>query len=73
LAQVARGFVSLAVLGLALLLSLPPAVSILWKPARQALDRVAAWSSRAPLWIGLLLIALGARSIYFSLFVTQRP
>jgi cytochrome c-type biogenesis protein len=71
LAQMARGFLSLAMFGLAL--SLPLALAILWKPARQALDRVAAWSSRAPLWIGLLLIALGAWSIYFGLFVTPRP
>src|SRR5216683_244746 len=61
LAQMARGFVSLAVFGLTL--SLPLAVVILWKPARQALDRAAAWSPRTPLWIGLLLIALGAWSV----------
>jgi cytochrome c-type biogenesis protein len=71
LAQMARGFVSLAVFGLAL--SLPLVLAMLWKPARRALDQLATWSSRAPLWIGLLLVALGAWSIYFAVFVKPRP
>lgn len=67
----ATGFVSLAVFGLAL--SLPLALAILWPPARRALDRATAISDRAPVLIGLLLVALGFWSIYFGLFVTPRP
>lgn len=66
-AQVARGFVTLALFGLAL--SLPVAVPLLWVPARRALARLAALSSRVPVVIGLLLAALGAWSISFGLFV----
>lgn len=66
-AQVVRGFVTLALFGLAL--SLPVAVPLLWEPARRALDRLAALSGRVPIAIGLLLTALGAWSIYFGLFV----
>ena len=66
-AQVARGFVTLALFGLAL--SLPVAGPLLWEPTRRALDRLAALSSRVPVAIGVLLAALGAWSIYFGLFV----
>ncbi len=66
-AQVVRGFVTLALFGLAL--SLPVAVPLLWGPARHVLDRLASLSSRVPVAIGLLLAALGAWSIYFGLFV----
>jgi len=66
-AQVARGFVTLALFGLAL--SLPVVVPLLWEPARRALDRLAVLSSRVPVFIGLLLAALGAWSIRFGLFV----
>ncbi len=68
---VVRGFVSLAVFGLAL--SLPLALAVLWPPARRALDRAAALSGRAPVIIGLLLIALGLWSVWFGLFVTPQP
>lgn len=70
-AQAAKGFVSLAVFGLAL--SLPLALALLWDPARRALDRLSAWSTRAPALIGLLLVVLGLWSIYFGLFVTPQP
>ena len=56
-AQVARGFTTLALFGLAL--SLPVAVPLLWEPARRALDRLAALSSRVPVVIGVLLAAGG--------------
>ena len=63
----ARGFVTLALFGLAL--SLPMAVPLLWEPARRALDRLAALSGRVPVVIGLLLAAVGIWSIWFGLFV----
>lgn len=66
-----RGFVSLAVFGLAL--SLPLTLAILWPPARRTLDRLSALSARVPVWIGLLLLALGLWSIYFGLFVSPEP
>lgn len=71
LGHVAMGFISLAVFGLAL--SLPLVVAVLWRPARQALDGAASWSSRAPGWVGVLLMVLGVWSIYFGLFVSPRP
>lgn len=69
-AQAARGFVLLALFGLAL--SLPLVAVLLWAPARRSLDRMAALSSRLPVAIGLLFIALGAWSVYFGLFVPVR-
>jgi cytochrome c-type biogenesis protein len=71
LGHAARGFVSLAVFGVAL--SLPLVVAILWSPARCALDRATALSARAPVMTGLLLVLLGAWSVYFGLFVTPQP
>jgi cytochrome c-type biogenesis protein len=71
LAQIGKGFASLAIFGLAL--SLPLVLAILWGPARRTLDGLGALSTRAPFWIGLLLVALGIWSIYFGLFVTPRP
>ena len=38
-----------------------------------ALDRLAGLSGRAPRWTGIVLIALGAWSIGFGLFVTPQP
>lgn len=64
-AQAGRGFFMLAVFGMAL--SLPLTLAMLWAPARRALDRLAALSSRLPMVIGLLLVALGAWSIYLGL------
>ncbi len=65
------GFVSLALFGLAL--SLPLIVAVLFAPARRALDWLAALSRRLPFWTGLLLVALGAWSIWFALMVPIRP
>lgn len=69
-AAVARGFVSLAVFGLAL--SLPLALAVLWPAARRALDRASAASARAPVPVGLLLVALGLWSVWFGLSHTPR-
>lgn len=67
-ASAAEGFVALSLFGLAL--SLPLIVAVLFAPARRALDRLAALSRRIPVWTGWLLIALGAWSIWFGLFVS---
>ena len=66
LASVAKGFFSLAVFGFAL--SLPLALALFWEPARRALDRFAAFSSRVPFVIGVLLVILGTWSIWMGLF-----
>lgn len=66
----AQGFASLALFGFAL--SLPLVVAVLFKPARRALDWIAALSRRIPVWTGVLFIALGLFSIWFGLFVTIR-
>jgi cytochrome c-type biogenesis protein len=63
----AGGFVSLALFGFAL--SLPLVLAVLFEPARRGLDRLAALSRRLPFWTGLLLVALGAWSIWLGLFV----
>jgi copper chaperone CopZ len=65
--KVARGFVSLALFGLAL--SLPLVVAVLFAPARRGLDWLASLTGRVPLWTGVLLIALGLWSVWFGLFV----
>ncbi len=61
------GFVSLALFGLAL--SLPLVVAVLFAGARRAMDWLAALSGKMPLWTGVVLIGLGAWSIWFGLFV----
>ena len=61
-----RGFVSLAVFGLAL--SVPLVVAVLLPAARRGLDWLTGLSRRAPLWTGILLFALGLWSIGFGLF-----
>lgn len=67
---VARGFVSLALFGLAL--SLPLVVAVLFARARRALDGLASLTGRIPRWTGLLLMALGLWSVWFGLFVTLK-
>lgn len=67
----AHGFVSLAVFGLAL--SLPLTLAILWGPAARVLDWFATLSNRVPVIVGVILIALGALSIYQGFYVTLRP
>lgn len=69
--SVASGFVSLGLFGLAL--SLPLVAAALFAPARRALDWLAALSRLLPAWTGLLLIGLGAWSIWFGLFVELAP
>lgn len=64
----AEGFIALALFGFAL--SLPLIVAVLFAPARRALDWLAALSRRMPFWTGLVLLLLGAWSIWFGLFVT---
>ena len=61
-----RGFVSLALFGLAL--SLPLVVAVLVPAARRGLDWIAGLSRRAPLLTGIVLIGLGLWSIGFGLF-----
>ncbi len=70
-ATLASGFVSLALFGLAL--SLPLILAVLFAPARRALDWLAGLSRRMPFWTGLLLVALGAWSIWFALAVPMTP
>ncbi len=67
-ADVARGFFTLALFGLAL--SLPLLLALSWEPARRLLDRFAALSARVPFWTGVVFVALGLWSIYFGLFVS---
>lgn len=62
------GFVSLAIFGLAL--SLPLVVAVFFEPARRGLDWLAALSRRMSLWTGVLLVGLGAWSVWFGLFVS---
>ena len=62
------GFVSLALFGFAL--SLPLVVAVLFPPARRGLDWLATLSAGMPRWTGVLLIALGAWSAWFGLFVS---
>lgn len=66
-ATYAAGFTSLAVFGLALSAPLVAAVFFAW--ARRLLDSLAHQAGRFPLWTGVLLIALGAWSIRFGLYV----
>lgn len=67
----ASGFVSLGLFGLAM--SLPLVLAVLFEPARHALDWLAALSRRLPFWTGLLLVALGAWSVWIGLFVPAVP
>lgn len=70
-ASFTTGFLSLALFGLAL--SLPLIVAVLFASARRALDWIAGLSRRAPLWTGLVLIALGLWSVWFGLFIKVGP
>jgi len=64
-AQAAEGFAMLASFGLAL--SLPLVLAVAWGPAERFLDRASRLSARAPIWIGMLFVVLGAWSIYEGL------
>ena len=67
-ADLGAGFVSLALFGLAL--SLPLVLAVLFAPARALLDRLAALSRQLPRCTGVVLVLLGAWSIWFALFVS---
>ena len=66
----AKGFLSLALFGLAL--SMPLVLAVLFAPARQAIDWLGSFSRRMPTIAGLVLIALGLWSIRYGLFVSIR-
>ena len=70
-AQLAAGFVALALFGLAL--SLPLVAAVFVPAARRLLDRLGALSRHMPRWIGLLLVLLGLWSLWFGLFVSVGP
>jgi cytochrome c-type biogenesis protein len=48
-------------------------VAVLFAPARRTLDWLAGLSRTLPFWTGLLLVALGAWSMWFGLFVEVKP
>jgi cytochrome c-type biogenesis protein len=64
--SVLRGFITLGLFGLAL--SLPLVIAMVFPRGQRALERFAALSRRLPVWTGVLLIALGAWSIWFGTF-----
>lgn len=66
-ATMLKGFVSLALFGLAL--SLPLVVAVLVPRVRDTLDWVAGLSRRAPVWTGVMFVLLGLWSIRFGLVV----
>jgi cytochrome c-type biogenesis protein len=66
-ATVTAGFIALAVFGF--FLSAPLVAAVFSARARQLLDWLAHQARRFPKWSGVILIALGAWSIYFGLFV----
>jgi len=66
-ATVAAGFTALAVFGFAL--SAPLIAAVFSARARRLLDWLAHQAARFPKWSGVILIVLGAWSIYFGLFV----
>jgi len=66
-ATVAAGFTALAVFGFAL--SAPLVAAVFSARARRLLDWLAHQAGRFPKWTGVILIALGAWSIYFGLYV----
>lgn len=66
-ATLGAGFISLGVFGFAL--SAPLVAAVFFARARRALDVLAHWAGSFPKWSGLILILLGAWSIYFGLFV----
>ena len=65
--QLAQGFVSLAVFGLAL--SLPLTIAIMYRPMQRLLSKLLEGASRWPTVIGAVLVALGLWSMYFGLTV----
>lgn len=66
-ATLTAGFTALGVFGF--FLSAPLVAAVFSARARALLDRLAHQARRFPRWSGVILIALGAWSIYFGLFV----
>lgn len=66
--QIGRGFITLAMFGLAL--SLPLLLPLFSKKAEAMLSRLAARSAKVPKLIGLLFLGLGLWSIYLGLFAS---
>jgi cytochrome c-type biogenesis protein len=66
-ATLSAGFISLGVFGFAL--SAPLVAAVFFARARRALDVLAHWAGSFPKWSGVVLILLGAWSVYFGLFV----
>jgi cytochrome c-type biogenesis protein len=67
-APLTRGFISMALFGLAL--SLPIVAAAFFSRAQTALDQLAGLSRRMPRWTGAVLIILGLWSIWFGVFVS---
>jgi cytochrome c-type biogenesis protein len=67
-APLTRGFISMALFGLAL--SLPIVAAAFFSRAQTALDQLAGLSRRMPRWTGAVLLVLGLWSIWFGLFVS---
>lgn len=70
-ANIAQGFLLLAVFGLAL--SAPLVIALLVPGTRRLLDRFSAFARRMPVFLGLLLLALGVWSVYSGLLFAPRP
>lgn len=63
--SLAKGFLSMALFGLAL--SLPIVAATFFTGARRFLDKLSGWSSSMPRWTGIVLILLGLWSIRFGM------
>lgn len=64
-ANVGRGFVMMAIFGLAL--SLPLVLAVFWRGARAQIERLGVISRRVPLWTGLVFVLVGVLSVYSAL------
>lgn len=62
-----KGFVALALFGLAL--SLPLVVAVAFPAVGRRLDGLAGLSRRMPLWTGIVFVVLGLWSMWFGVFV----
>lgn len=65
------GFISLSIFGAAL--SLPLVAAVLVPPARRALDWLAGLTQRVPRWTGVLMMALGALTLWFGWAANPSP
>lgn len=65
LASIGRGFVMMAIFGLAL--SLPLVIAVFWRGGRAHIERLGSISRRVPLWTGVVFVGLGVLSIYSAL------